>query len=579
MDESTELQKPVIRVDRTESTPNLPRNDSREEFRSDSRADESRNVIEYSHSASYSSHSDSHSGTFYGKSENRTIASQSGMFFGKSERPGERSVRFSEKNQRRSDKPINETTPLIYSSRAQHPLSQSVLFKQMASGRIDSASNFMYSRSIILSGAGVTRPLKKVMESRTLSLPDKPSDDRLASTASTYCNSMCMIIGLGIYTMPSLASTGGISVLALVLLLGFLSWYTSRLLLTCQQQQSRSQVNVTKRVYENMVEVGRATIQPYGDVMMQVLIMSSALADIYTLIFCAQVTIDLLDKYVQLSKPLWIVIWGLVSIPTYFIRRMSALAWFGIIAMMIYSAVILSSFTLLCLQPKVWGYVEVSNVFNFETVCIAYGVIANSYCLHLAVPAIEASMKHAKHASPMFDGLFASNILIKFFFAGVGVLAYGNDCRETVTTNFAIGDYPGVARFVNVGMAVYLFFELPLIMFVVFETVDLSFLPRFHLFNQSKVGNWCWIVLSRVTISILLVFIGVCVPKLKYVISLIGTIRGTVISFLLPIYFHTKLKRRHLSRFRIGFHILLMFLTAVAGCAGFWYAMKGLIFY
>lgn len=524
----------------------------------------------------------SHSGTSDASTEAGVSYQVTESSFSYSGRPNERS-KVGERDVQLGKRRPTEKSPLVKDGSRQqtHPLSQSVLYRKMMKGKLgDSLSEFVYSRSIVLTDQSVTAQVSRtVMESRTLSLPDQPSDDRLASVAASYCNSMCMIIGIGVYTMPYLAAHGGIAVLGLILLLGWLSWYTASLLLEAQQQQSRSRPNVTKRVYENVVEVGRATIKPYGDVVMKILIMSSALADVYTLIFCAQVTIDLLAKLTNLSKPTWILIWGMASTPTFFIRRMSALAWFGTIAMAIYSAVIISSFFLLCIQPKEWGFVEVSKVFDFETLCVAYGVIANSYCLHLAVPAIEASMKHQKRAVNMFKALFSSNTLIKFVFASMGLLAFGDLSRETVTTNFSIGHYPNMAKFINVGMAVYLYLELPLIMFVVFETVDLTFLPHFHLFNQSQAGIWSWVFLSRVTLSTALIFIGVCLPKLKYVISLIGTIRGTFISFMLPLYFHTKLKRRHVHKARIIFHIVLMVLCAIVGCCGLWFAVKGIIFY
>ena len=41
--------------------------------------------------------------------------------------------------------------------------------------------------------------------------------------------------------------------------------------------------------------------------------LKSTLADIYTLIFCAQVSRDLLSHHVAVSKEWWIVAWGLVS--------------------------------------------------------------------------------------------------------------------------------------------------------------------------------------------------------------------------------------------------------------------------
>ena len=467
-----------------------------------------------------------------------------------------------------------EDTPLLQRNHSYNALNDTA----------DSLVSLLFSRSIVLSGASFKHSQASAQTTNTnasagtISLPDKPSLDRLASTPSTFCSSMCMVLGLALYTMPALVSTGGIAILVLIVLLGLLSWYTTRLLLVCQRQRSKTIDDLDKRVYENYMEMGVESMQPYGHFLMQILIITSSLADIYTLIFCAQVSLDLLGKIIKLSKPMWILLWGLVSIPTYFIRRMSTLAWFGIIAMSIYVIVLLTSFTLIALETKQWTMLELVHTFSWESFFISYGVIANSYCIHLAAPAIEASMKKESHAKPMFKILFITNVIIKILFASIGALAFGPNCQDTITSNLSEGQYAFLARFINIGMAVYLFFELPLIMFVVFETCDLTFLPHFHLFNRSKVGTWAWIVLSRVTLAMSLIFVAVCLPRLELVISLIGTVRGTLISFVAPLYFYIKLRFRKLSTLSLVFHMFLLILVTFAGLSGMWVSIKDLIF-
>lgn len=144
-----------------------------------------------------------------------------------------------------------------------------------------------------------------------------------------------MVTGLTIFPMPYYISRCGIPMILVCIATGALCIYTTILINRCQYQQSKD--GSRKRIYTSYVDLGKATISWHGDKIMQIVVGSNVLVNIYLLIFCARVTVDLFQSVLNLDIRIWMAIWMGIVYPMFLIRKMSIIAWFGFFGLLFYT--------------------------------------------------------------------------------------------------------------------------------------------------------------------------------------------------------------------------------------------------
>ncbi|XP_057293490.1 uncharacterized protein LOC130622104 [Hydractinia symbiolongicarpus] len=407
---------------------------------------------------------------------------------------------------------------------------------------------------------------------KTFSLSEIISLDRYTPTVVSFFTIFGMIIGLSIFVLPSLVSHCGLFSVPLIATVGALSCYTSHLVHRCQYQTSKN--GIRKRVYENYIDLGKSCIKWKGETLMKFLVGSSVFTDVYSLVFCSQISIDLLSKYISFDKQQWMLIWVGLVFPLFFIRRMSILAWFGFIALLFYVTALCFVFLLLIWQSKLWSWENINRKFDVQYFFVGYGVVLNTYNMHLAGPAIEASMKVPKRYPELNVISFISNTILKIFLAVAGSAAFGVATQGSLLTNLVqFGVYASV---INVLIGLYMYTQYPTSMFVVFEMLDLYVLPKFLLFKKGEKSEWGWIVLSRLLLSVFIAFVAICLPNFEMLTGFIGNIRGTLTSIILPVYFYMTIHKRRLSKCSIVFHWMLIVISSLFAITGATFSVMGM---
>ena len=483
--------------------------------------------------------------------------------------------------------PITESTYLLVNSfaqkseisQSQKPEDNHIGFVTVKKIKHESESQLRFSNSVLSPSIQfVTHTVSTVFHQRsqllTISLPEMISSDRMASTSLTFLNTLSLCTGISCLAIPFTVAYGGIPALILNFFFGLLSWYTSNLTLECQFQKSKS--GKRKRVHATFMDIGIAAFPKYGTKIMKAVILSSVLTDIYALILLGEAISNAVKiQSIQLSSQEWMPILGCLIFPFFFITKISILAWFGTASLICFTTALAVTVGYLCHNASQWNVSHLLTPFNLKYFAIAYGILLNSYNIHLTIPSVESGMKEPERCKKVIGAAFIINIIIKVSFGIFGALMFGHFVRQSVTNNL---DVHQISLVVNIFIALYLVFTFPISLFVIFEMIDIYFLPHFALFSkEDKISYSIWVVLTRLLVLCFIIFVAVSVPEFGLVVGFIGSIRGTLIAIVLPICFYLRLKWRKISHTSKSFHLVILFVCSAFSIIGTYYSVKGMV--
>lgn len=488
-----------------------------------------------------------------------------------------RSDQFSESGSINFELSADEDTPLIGSTTTttHAPNRYGISTSMYQSVAKYTTSNYFGFGSISYTVAKMKE--KAMVSSKTVSLIDIPSFDRMTPTLVAFFTELSFITGLSVFAIPLVVAKCGIPMVVAIALAGLILWYSAQLINKCQYQTSKT-TGKSKRIYENYIDLGKAVIKWKGESLMKLLVGSSVLTDIYSLIFCAQISKDLSQGHFDLDSRIWMLIWMTVAFPLFFIRKMSVLAWLGFFSLVFYVSGLVGIFGLLIYHHDQWNWGNLTpDDFKISYVFIGYGIIVNSYNLHISIPAVEASMKKSTSFTKINVIAFAINTLLKIFLALTVVATFGINVQGSALTNFAI--YGQVALIINVLIGLYMITQYPTSLFVVLEMLDVYALPKFTVFKKDHWTEWIWMFLSRLLLTVFIAFVAVSIPNFEMVTGFIGNIRGTLATIVLPIYFYIRLHERYMTLGSKIFHWFLIALVSLLGLAGATCSILGMLGY
>ncbi|XP_066921196.1 uncharacterized protein [Clytia hemisphaerica] len=413
---------------------------------------------------------------------------------------------------------------------------------------------------------------RAIVGSTTISLADIPSLDRLTPTIVAFFTQLSLVTGLSVFAIPLVVANCGIPMLGGLLLGGILTCYTSVLINRCQYQYSKD--GTRKRVYENYIDLGKKAIKWHGDTIMKIIVGSSILTDVYTLIFCAQISKDLSTGYFQIDDRIWMAMWMALVFPLFFIRRMSVLAWLGFFSLVFYTIGFAGIFGLLIYHYDSWTWGNlIPKDFKISYVFIGYGIIVNSYNAHLSMPAIEASMRKPESFTKVNILAFVINTVLKIALSVFAVALFGINTEGSVLANCIV--FGRMALVVNVLIAIYMITQYPVSLFVVLEMFDLYIFPKLKMFKKNHWTEKVWLFLSRLAVTVFITALAVSIPNFEMVTGFIGNIRGTLAVLILPIYFYIRIHGRKMNKFQLAFHWFLIVIVTLLGLCGATFAVLG----
>ena len=426
-----------------------------------------------------------------------------------------------------------------------------------------------YNRSVRLGGLsisrlGLSRSLRKFRSATmTMSLIEKPSDDRSSSAWMAGWNVTNLIQGTGILGIPYAVRMGGWVCVAAIIICGVICCFTGKLLIDCLYEESKRTGQRT-RVRTNYPEIGEAAWPGWGNTIVsavQVCEMSGI--GVTYLVLLATVFNDILQDKLPLDIYEWSVVCACVILPGIFITRVSIIAWISMISVFALMASIVVMITYCITEFK---RMTINNMpgFHLDSTLVGFGVVVFSYTAHAVFPGVEASMKEPEKYPMMMNVSFSFSSVVKVVLGILSVLRFGQDTNQAITVNMKTST---VFYFLsNVLVITNVILAFPLVMFVVLETWDDKMLPHFPNLSKGSRFHWFWLLLTRPLIFTFGTLLAVSVPHFGLVMGLLGSITGSCLCFVFPCVFHLKLKWKNLR----WYHIILRLAIVVFGvsCGG-----------
>jgi len=403
------------------------------------------------------------------------------------------------------------------------------------------------------------------------SLKHVPSNDRRSNAFLMGVNLQSMILGTSVLGFPFCVKIAGVWALFAIVVVGAASSVTSSILDDCQYQSSLSEPGKSKRIHVSFVQMSKICMGKLGAIIMKILVYLSLLRNVIVVILLTDLTHNILTEcgVTGYDKKFLTVAWTLATIPLLFIKKVSYLAWVSFVGLKLYICALVSILVLCCLEYKSWDIEALSWDFDVEKFGIALGIIINSYSVHMNLPSLEGSLKNPRHYKAASNITFLFNNLVKISFALFGYLTYTGATKQEVIGN--VMSYKPLPIVLQAAIIFFTYFTVPMQSFVAFELIDGSFRKYFKHLNKL-----CWLVLSRLLFMTFALFIAVLIPHFGIVVSLIGSVRGSMITLILPSAYYVMLRTHEMRLYKVVLCYGIMVFGIVSGLWGLYSALKAL---
>ncbi|KAJ7386647.1 hypothetical protein OS493_006633 [Desmophyllum pertusum] len=417
-----------------------------------------------------------------------------------------------------------------------------------------------------LKKSGLGESMRKLRgATMTVSIIERPSDDRQASAWLAGWNVTNLIQGTGILGVPYAVMMGGWAAVAIIAIVALICCYTGKLLVECLYVDSK-RTGQRKRVHVNYPEVGEAAWPGWGNKIVSVVQVCEMFGGVIMyIVLLATVFNEILNDKTPLDIYQWAVVCAYVALPGIFITRVSVIAWISMVSVF---ALLCSIATIIIYCITEYPDMSLSNIpaFDPEKFPIGFGIIVFSYCAHAVFPGVEGSMREPKQFPMMMNSAFGLAAVVKVLLGLLAVLRFGAKTEQVITVNMSISPIFNIVATVLVVTNVFLAF--PICMFVVLETWDTKILPYFpHLSKEGKY-HWFWLLLTRVMLLTFALFLAVIVPHFGLLMGLVGSFTGTCLSFVFPCVFHMILKWEATPWYSVLIKVVVIIFGLVCGGMG-----------
>lgn len=419
--------------------------------------------------------------------------------------------------------------------------------------------------------AGFSQSVKNLKSATlTVSLLEKPSDDRRASAFLAGWNVTNLIQGTGILGVPYAVRMGGWAAVAANAKIAFLCCYTGKLLIECLYERSKT-TQMVKRVRVNYPDVGEAVWPGWGNRIVSVVQFCEMFGGVISyLVLLGTIFSDILSKYskyraLNFDIYTWSSICACIALPGFFLRRVSVISWISMISVF---ALMSSIITIIIYSITQYKEMSIDKVpgFDITKFPIGFGVIVFSYTAHAVFPGVEGSMRRPEQYPMMMNVAFLLAVIVKVAFGLLPVLRFGEHTNQAITINLKTNGFFYVLA--NALVVTNVFTAFPIVSYIVFETVDNKLLPYFpHLQRETKY-HWLWILISRPLVLTFGLLMAIIIPHFGLFMGLVGSFTGTCLCFIFPCIFHMVLKWKELRWYNIIARVYVIVFGLVCGVLG-----------
>jgi len=368
------------------------------------------------------------------------------------------------------------------------------------------------------------------------------------SNIQTAWNILNLTQGIGALGIPYAISIGGLVTIPYCLLIGYITNYTSMLIVDTLYEDNMDELRVNrKKVRLEFGALGGDTWQKYGSVITSTIQIIHLFGASILYLILLHTFIDLLYRDYFQSQTLCILVSGVLLTPTAVVNNMKQLSWLNLTSVCLVDTVFIIFIVISVMNYKMWSFDLL--IFDFQGFSIANCIILFSFVAHPYLPKIENSMKHQENYNLVSTLSFTTATVIKILFGTVVILHYGDDIKQTISHNV---EDPTIKLCVTclLGLVGYFSFAMPsTIILKILINSEINIIKKLFPLSSSKAGNMNWEekflnVTLRLTLIALITCITIIVPVFSVLMAVIGSVTAVLLTLILPVYFNKVLKEK-----------------------------------
>ncbi|XP_058029870.1 vesicular inhibitory amino acid transporter-like [Ahaetulla prasina] len=379
------------------------------------------------------------------------------------------------------------------------------------------------------------------------------------------------IQGIFVLGLPYALLHSGYSGLLLIILAAIFCCYTSKILIACLYEENEDgQLVRVRGTYEDIANACcRSFFPKLGGRVVNVTQITEL---IMTCILYLVISGNLLSHSflaLPMTEKTWVIIAFIGLLPCVFIKTLKVVSRLSLLCSLAHFITIFIVIAYCLTQRHRWSWARLNLSVEFESFLISVGVIIFSYTSQIFLPTLEESMQNPRECRSMLNWTHFLACVFKIIFAISALLTWGEETKEVITDNLP----SSLQTSVNLCLLAKALLSYPLPFFTVTNILHDHLLPRDKVNYESS-----WLaVLLKSALLLLTLLMAMFIPHFVLLMGLTGSVTGAAMTFLLPSFFHLKLKWEKLMPFEKCADISVFILGIFCTLAGLFCSIKSLL--
>ncbi|XP_031568541.1 vesicular inhibitory amino acid transporter-like [Actinia tenebrosa] len=405
-------------------------------------------------------------------------------------------------------------------------------------------------------------------KTEAISIDEEPTEEEANKSTmwQTVCNLVSDLEGTGLLGLPYVLKEGGWLAVVMLTVVPFMCFYTGKILIECLYDKNNKDEKV--RIRRNYRDMAEASSPKYGGIIVVAIqvVELTLLASLY-LVLCGHLIHAMVPV---LSLNAWMLISAVVGLPSIFFKHLSQVAWISLISLIALTIAIIIVLGYGFSQSLQWD-IRAIALWDIKGAPISLAIITFSYICHPCLPAIEASMKDPTKYNAMLGITYAFVFMIKIVFSVMGLFTFSTNINEVITNSLPKGK---LHILVNSFLIINVLFSYPFRVMTIIHCVEDSVVPESC---RSKFNDILWFVGIRVLINFITLLPAIMVPHFALMMSCVGSLTGMSVVFVLPCFFHLRLKSGELEWYQKGLDYFLIGFGVIVAIIGLILSGRALI--
>lgn len=371
-----------------------------------------------------------------------------------------------------------------------------------------------------------------------------------------------------IVSFPYAVRHGGYWAIFAMILIAYICCHTGKILVDCLYERNDAGQRV--RVRSSYVEIAERVWGPGigGTIVNLAQLIELLMTCILYLVLCGELMEGSFpDSPVDLRS--WIMISTAFLLPCAFLqtlRHVSFLSFWNAVTHLLINAIII--IYCLTLVPQ-WEPKKVEFGIRLTYFPISLGIIVFSYTSQIFLPTLESNLVDRSKFRCMLYWSHISAAIFKAGFSYVGYVTFGESTKEVITNNL---DSRPLKVIVNFALIIKSLLSYPLPYYASVKLLETALYqgPPTTRFSSCIEGGRLkvWALALRLAVVLFTLLMAVSIPHFAILMGLIGSLTGTMLSFIWPAYFHLHIKRHRIPIFIKCFDIFIIVIGCFCGLIG-----------